>query len=190
VDRRFGCEAVFGGESVIVPDSLVGQDYVRRTLELAETTPDGVFVEVGVYKGGMAYHLAKLARSRNVALHLFDTFTGIPIADPDDNHRVGDFGDTSAEQVRALIPDAVFHVGVFPGTMPIQFQPVAFVHCDCDQYESVRSVIQVFWPIMVPGGVMVFDDMDTRGGRKAIKEAFEGRGLAELHGRTYVRKPL
>jgi O-methyltransferase len=170
-----------------IPGSAMGHHSVEHTLRLAETAPAGCFVEVGVWRGGAAYHFAKMARERGEQIHLFDTFTGIPHELPDDSNRVGDFSDTSAEAVRALIPDAVMHVGVFPDTMPKDMPPIAFIHCDCDQYNSVRAVIEHLWPLVVPGGIMVMDDMDTSGGRRAIRETFAA-DLQFAEDRYFVRK--
>ena len=169
------------------PDSVMGPSNVEHTLYLARQAPTGVFVEVGVYQGGAAYHFAKIARERGVQLHLFDTFTGIPHAMPDDSNGVGDFNDTSAEAVQSLIPDAILHVGVFPHTMPDNMPPIAFLHCDCDQYVSVRAVLDHLWPLVMPDGIVVFDDMDTVGGRRAIGEMF-GDSLKNYNGRNYVVK--
>jgi len=143
-------------------------------LETLAREPSGQapIVEVGVYKGGSAWYLANAARARGCALHLFDTFTGIPFQDPEDENYIGKFGDTSQQAVAALIPDALFHVGLFPQTMPADLTSVSFVHCDCDQYRSVKAVIEVFWPLLTPGGIMAFDDIYTTGGKRAILEVF------------------
>lgn len=169
------------------PESLIDEGSLGRTAELARRAPLGCFVEVGVYKGGSAWFLAEVARERGNALHLFDTFTGIPFEGPNDGNRAGEFADTSADAVRAAIPDAVVHVGIFPATLPADLHGVAFVHCDCDQFDSVRSVIDELWPRMVPGGIMVFDDVNTRGGQAAINATFPER--QEHAGRHYVVKP-
>lgn len=169
------------------PDSLIGENRAAMLAELAASTPPGHFVEVGVYKGGSAWWLARVARERGCELHLFDTFTGIPFHDPDDSNGTGDFADTSVDAVKAAIPDASFHIGIFPDTLPDDLRNVAFIHCDCDQYRSVKSVIERMWPLVVPGGVMAFDDVDTNGGKRAISEAFEGE-LTLSHGWFCVRK--
>lgn len=140
--------------------SLIAPATVRQMCELASTTPPGAFVEVGVYQGGSAVQLADVAIRQNRALHLFDTFCGIPFAEDGDSHSIGDFADTSAAQVQTLIPSAILHVGAFPQTMPAQFGPVAFLHIDADQYRSYVDAIKLFTPLMVPGGVMWFDDYD------------------------------
>jgi O-methyltransferase len=149
-------------------------------------------VEVGVYRGGTAWHLAKVAREKGVPLHLFDTFTGIPEQGPEDHqHRVGDFSTTSYEMVKKAIPDAIFHVGFFPNTMPQDgtIKEVGFVHVDCDQYASVIACIEVFWPRLMKDGIMVFDDYDcTSGCRKAVDEWTEGRVHLSEYGKAYVIK--
>jgi O-methyltransferase len=170
------------------PRSAMGQDTIADTVALAKTAPPGCFVEVGVYRGGMAWHLAAVARERRVRLHLFDTFAGMPFADPEDCNGVGSFADTSIAEVGRAIPDAVFHVGIFPDTLPADLRDIAFVHCDCDQYRSVRAVIDHLWSRLVPGGLMVFDDWDTPGGKRAIQETFKDV-LSDAGNRRHVRKP-
>lgn len=170
------------------PRSVIDTGSLERMAELARRTPPkGCFCEVGVYQGGSAWYLAEVARERGVKLHLFDTFTGIPHETPGDSNRIGEFSDTNVADVRAAIPDAEFHVGVFPGTMPWFIGDVAFVHCDCDQYESVRAVIDTLWPKVMTGGMIVFDDENTTGGKRAITETFGGR-LHNHGGRHYVVK--
>lgn len=154
---------------------MVGEDAQIGLIQAALQSPrTGCIVEVGVYKGGTAWHLAKVARARGVKLYLYDTFTGIPVSDPamGDSHRVGDFGDTSFEVVRAAIPDAVICKGTFPGTL-VPMGPISFVHCDCDQYQSVKDTIRTLVPLMLDGGIIVFDDYGClQGAIRAIEEHY------------------
>jgi O-methyltransferase len=171
------------------PPSLLGQTNIERICAKARSAPLGAICEVGVYQGGSAYYLAEVARERGVELHLFDTFSGMPFADTIDSHKVGDFADTAEEAVRKAIPDAVMHVGTFPETFDaMRIGPVSFVHVDCDQYRSVRDTILAFMPVLVPGGVMVFDDWDLAGARQAIEELIPD-GLTIGDGRPYYTKP-
>ena len=125
----------------------------------AARTPPGCFVEFGVYKGGSAWHLARVAREQGRKLYLFDTFKGMPFQDDGDRISAGAFAETSADEVRALIPDAILCVGVFPATMPADMPLIAFAHIDCDQQRSVRDAWHRFSPLMVKGGTMIFDDV-------------------------------
>ena len=174
------------------PGSLINIGQIEDLCDLAAGTPPGCFVEVGVYKGGSAYFLMAVAVQQGRKLHLYDTFAGMPFADPeiDKEHNIGDFADTSVEEVRAAVPDAIYHVGVFPDTFsPIG--PIAFVHVDCDQYQSVYDCIDVLWRDMVPGAIMVFDDYEhTSGARKAIDDALLPSELQTMPGgQKWVRKP-
>lgn len=153
--------------------SLVPHDAIGSLVALAESAPPGCLVEVGVYRGGTAWHLARIAREQGRALHLFDTFEGIPERHPefDVEHKVGDFADASLDEVRTAVPDAVFHVGTFPDTMPGDLPPIAFVHVDCDQYGCCVEVIRRMLPLLVDDGIMLFDDYGkTSGVTKAVDE--------------------
>lgn len=172
------------------PASEVG-DEVREWLEkLASTAPSGgCFVEVGVYKGGTAWHLAKVARQQSRQLYLYDTFEGIPFRNEEkgDAHKVGDFRETSLEQVQAAIPDAICVKGVFPASI-VEMPPVAFAHVDCDQYQSVKDCIaELFFQRMMPGGIMVFDDYKClAGATRAVEEAFGDLGSAAPRTKIFV----
>ena len=156
--------------------SLIGPETIAQMCAQAGATPAGVFVEFGVYKGGSARALADVAEAQGRALHLFDTFSGMPVSGPGDSHKVGDFGDTDEAAVRALIPSAVFHVGIFPATFPPDMPGIAFAHIDADQYQCYLDAIDLFGPRMVPGGLMWFDDCDSLpSADKAVTERFGDR---------------
>ncbi|MEO7981557.1 MAG: TylF/MycF/NovP-related O-methyltransferase [Sporichthyaceae bacterium] len=143
---------------------------------------DGDVAEVGVYRGGTALLIAR-AVERGTRVHLFDTFTGMPDADVTrDMHRAGDFADTSLEAVRSLFadnPDVVLHPGFFPDTAaPEGDRKFRLVHVDVDIHRSVLDCCEFFYPRLVPGGVLVFDDYgwtSTVGARDAVDDFFSGR---------------
>lgn len=159
------------------PHSEVGID-IREWLEdMAFNAPPGHIIEVGVYKGGTAWHLARAARARGSRLFLCDTFTGIPYQDEaaGDTHRVGDFSNTSLGEVRQAIPDAHYIVGTFPESAGTELDGVeiAFAHLDCDQYQSIKDAVKFLGPKMVQGGIMVFDDYGClMGANNAVHELF------------------
>lgn len=171
------------------PVTLLGEASYETLKVLARQSPQGgAFAEVGVYRGGAAWGLAEIARERQVSLHLYDTFTGIPYASPEqgDSHRPGDFSDTSLEEVRRAIPDAYYHVGIFPDTL-YPMGPVAFVHCDCDQYAAVRAVCEVMHPLMMAGGIIVFDDYGSLAGATRAVEEFYRITEVTPQGKAVVR---
>lgn len=150
--------------------SLLNDTTLAVLCGIAAACPPGAFVEFGVYQGGAAEKLAEVARAQKRALYLYDTFAGMPFKGDDDYHPVGDFADTSAEAVKRLIPDAIVVAGVFPASL-VKMPPIAFVHVDADQYQSVKDATRVFPPLMVKGGVMVFDDYKCLdGATRAVEE--------------------
>jgi O-methyltransferase len=158
---------------------------------MAQLMPPGDFIEVGVYRGGSAWYLAEVARKQERCLYLCDTFCGIPYRSPEhgDAHKVGDFGDTSLVQVMECIPDAEYIVGVFPESAGSRLKGTrfAFAHIDADQYRSVSDAIETLVPLMVPGGIMIFDDYHfLAGAKKAVDEHFNG-SLRKNAIRPYVK---
>lgn len=143
---------------------------------------EGDFAECGTYTGGTAYLLASILKKTitNKQLHLFDTFQGMPdIAIPErDSHSPGDFGDTSLEYVQTRLQEFPF-VKLHPGVIPDTFQEIkdidsfAFVHIDVDIYPTALECCKWFWPRLVKGGIMIFDDYGFWSYRSAIKAAVD-----------------
>jgi O-methyltransferase len=137
--------------------------FVLYKLAQQAAAVDGDVAEIGVYKGGTAYLLANRLRDGTKRLHLFDTFAGMPSTDPQkDIHNEGDFDDTSLASVKdfmAGFDNVDFFPGLFPETaLPVTDLRFALVHVDVDIYRSVIDCCEFFYPRMVGGGVLVFDD--------------------------------
>ncbi len=171
-------------------ESLLGEELVESMGHLARTAPSGCFVEVGVYKGGSAQKLYEIAQEQGREIYLFDTFTGIPIKSGIDHHKIGDFADVDLDLIRKELPLARIYIGIFPHTIPGDIlKSIAFVHVDCDQYESVRSCIMYLYPRMVTGGIMLFDDYDSLdGAKKAVTDYFKDNEIFTNNGKAYVLK--
>jgi predicted O-methyltransferase YrrM len=148
------------GPSSIIPAHKL--DRLRRLADEACGSP-GDLAELGVYLGGSAWELARIARRHDRVVHLFDTFDGMPPPGPHDWVKRGDFR-ACLEEVQNLLDElpAVFHVGVFPA-VDLPPGPFCFVHLDCDLYQSYRDGLSYFWPRMVPGAILVMDDFDLPG---------------------------
>jgi O-methyltransferase len=173
-----------------VINSLVGKGAREEMVRLAWDTPEGCFVELGVYQGGSAYPLYLVAEEQGRKLFLYDTFTGIPYKSSVDSHEIGDFRDTSAESVSRMMPKATVVQGIFPFSV-VKMPPIAFCHIDADQYDSIRMAIWIFGPRMVKGGIMWFDDVGCLdGANKAYNEWVKEENIAPYKaesGKFYVR---
>jgi O-methyltransferase len=136
--------------------------------------------------------LYELALRQGRELHLFDTFTGTPFfTEGLDKHKIdAEFADEDApKRIRRVMPMAHLYVGIYPDTHPIGLQNLAFIHCDCDQYLSYRAVIDELWPLVVRGGIMLFDDYPyLNGAKKAVEESFAKNMLQKAGERFYVIK--
>ncbi len=165
------------GRRVVCPESV---GTIRELALKVQDTP-GAAAELGVYRGGTARVIARCHPNRRV--FLFDTFEGVPerITESLDGHNVGDFGDTSPEQVKGFLancPNAVIYPGLFPDTVDeiVEAARFAFVHLDCDLYTSILDGISFFYPRLEVGGVILFDDYEWQpcaGVTKALHESFD-----------------
>lgn len=162
------------------PYSLLGADRLFMLFQWARYSRmlPGDAAQVGVYRGGSAKLISRALLGSNKHLYLFDTFEGMPEVDASiDLHKKNDFSDTSLEGVQKLFPkDALvsLHKGVFPGTTgPIEDKQFSFVYIDTDIYTSTRDSLAFFYPRLVPGACMAFDDYQgkhTPGVKKALDE--------------------
>lgn len=144
----------------------------------------GDVAEVGVYRGGTGRLLAETFASTGKAVHLFDTFCGMPPTDPerDPYYRQGAFGSTSLEAVAAYLQDCAavrLYRGIFPQTAgPIAQHAFCLVHVDVDIYSSVIDCCRFFYPRLSQGGMIIFDDYGDAtcpGARQAVDEFFAGK---------------
>lgn len=166
--------------------SLIGEDMLGVMAELASFTPEGCFAEVGVYQGGSAKVLYKIAESQGRELFLYDTFSGMPFKGEHDTHDIGLFADCSVEAIQSAMPNAIVSQGIFPESV-LPMRRVAFVHADADQYQSTIDIGKVFSPLMVKGGMILFDDYRcVPSCIKAVDEFFPQRAVLP-DGRALVR---
>jgi hypothetical protein len=167
----------------------------------------GSLVEAGCALGGSLVIIA--AYSSGKQIDVYDTFEMIPPPTKDDPAEVhqrysvikqgeskGIGGDIYygyrkdllgfvKKQVSEFIgPEALdnitFHKGLLQDNMSLS-GPIAFAHIDVDWYESVKCATERLWPILEPGGMLVFDDYNDWGGcKKAVDEYFKGASNCEF----------
>lgn len=152
----------------------------------------GDIADVGAYKGGCSYVLRHLAPEKH--LHLFDTWTGNPFDDPLCHHKKGEWAVHMLTCKKFVGNGALtfYHEGVFPGSTcrdcinwEVEPEPdlkkelvdrqFCFVYVDPDTYQTVQSAIEFFWPRLVRGGKLMFDDYGWEpcaGVKKAVDASF------------------
>lgn len=167
----------------------VNDSYMLYQFALQTSSLPGDVAEVGVYKGGTAKLLAKAVEAAGKDVHLFDTFSGMPPTDSArDLHRQGDFGDVTYEEVQEYLsdcPHAHLYQGIFPDTAaPVEGKSFCLVHVDVDIYTSVLASCQFFYPRLVSGGVIVFDDygrLSCPGAKAAVDEFFADKAERPIY---------
>jgi O-methyltransferase len=181
---------------VVLPHTLAGPQRVQNLYRLAKRVEKegvpGDIVECGVYNGGTAAVLARVATHSNLGrtIWLFDSFQGMPETtevDGDDARRYVGEVRGSADQVRDLLHRAGADLarvriveGLFQETFPtVQIPKIALLNIDADWYESVKLCLEMFYDCVAPKGFVCLDDYGHWPGcRRAVDEFFEKRGLS------------
>lgn len=150
----------------------------------------GEVADLGAMRGGCSLILRQVAPEKE--LHIFDTWEGTPYDDPLCHHKKGEWA-TSLEECRKLVGTnerTYYHPGIFPVDSPdyIKENKYCFVYVDMDTEQATRDAIEFFWPRMVPGGLMVFDDygwIPCAGVKVAVDDKF-GEARCKVIGYTCI----
>ena len=175
---------------------------------------EGSIVECGVWRGGSMMAAARTllaAGDTGRQLFLYDTFAGMSeptAADVDARgrhasrwmRRYGRTGQGESRWCNASVDDVrrnLASVGypmerctlvpgrvedTIPATIP---ERIAVLRLDTDWYESTAHELEHLFPLVAPGGVVIFDDYGHwQGARAAIDEYIAGHDLALLLGRV------
>src|SRR5258708_5269622 len=131
----------------------------------------GDMAEVGVFRGTTAAVI--LAASSGKRLHLFDTFQGLPYGEGPVQQ--GEYSASLADVRNGLkehLSRVEFHPGLFPHetAASVAANRFSFVNLDVDLHDVTLSALQVFWPRLSPGAVILSHDYPRLEG---VVRAFE-----------------
>lgn len=117
--------------------------------------------EVGKTQGGYQGDVHSEAMLRD-AIHIFDADRFIPYK-PRVQLVKGDICETVPQWVKDN-----------PGVR------ISLLHFDCDLYRPTKVALEALWPLVVPGGVVAFDEYGIapwEGETRAVEEFFEQRAI-------------
>jgi Macrocin-O-methyltransferase (TylF) len=147
----------------------------------------GDMVELGVYKGNSAKLLVTLAKRWGRDVFLFDTFESFDPRDfqSQDIDKIGviqRFSDTSFESVREFVGCENVHFvrGYFPDSAVDMQLPrrISVAHIDCDLHDPIKAGLELFYPRVSTGGILVLHDYSSghwQGAKRAIDNFFSDK---------------
>jgi hypothetical protein len=135
--------------------------YTKReflSLALDRVSVDGHYAEFGVHTGESLRFIASRVGGKTV--FGFDSFEGLPEDWPEAGRPKGSF---SLGGKLARVPSNVeLRPGWFDASLPLWLEahpgPMAFIHIDCDLYDSTKTIFDLLAPRIVPGTVIAFDE--------------------------------
>lgn len=162
----------------------------------------GAIVEAGTWLGGSSMAAARTLVECGVTdreFYLYDTFEGLPAPGKEDamiggshdfvaswwekENRKADAApwlDAPVETVRENMAKTGYPLdrinmvkGMVEDTMPVTApEQIAFLRLDTDWYASTKVEMELLFPRLAPGGVLIVDDYGfTEGARRAVDEA-------------------
>ena len=164
----------------------LGQHALPWVLRQQDLVSDaGLWLEFGVAKGTSLCTIAAESRRRGRVAPVFgfDSFKGLPT-----QWRVGfDAGKFTQNGMPPSLPDGndnvTFVVGLFADSLPVFLEsipspdllPVSFLHIDCDLYSGASVVLELLSDRIIPGTVIVFDELLNYNGyeRHEMRALFE-----------------
>lgn len=170
--------------------------------ELCLKAVPGAFVECGVWKGGAAAVMARVAGDGRKTW-LFDSFEGLPEPSAEDGDEARSYAEgraggrldplgrcvASFEEVERWFFDTLkfsrssvmLRKGWFQETLPrarAEIGPIAVLRLDGDWYESTRVCMEALYDNVAPGGVVIVDDYYFwKGCGRAVDDFLARRGL-------------
>jgi hypothetical protein len=194
--------ALIASHTPVVPIERVIRHAALLERFRATANLDGAVAECGVAKGlsflHLCYEQAEIdPQWRGQGFTVIDSFEGLSEPGPEDRD-FGSMGEAERQRVLSMTQAGKFAFAYdvvstrvwreFPGVeirkgwIPQVFDGMTerryrFVHVDVDLYAPTRAAFEYFGPRLVAGGVIVTDDYNWPGGRKAVDEACSQLGF-------------
>ena len=173
------------------PKPLRRRDRFRRLLqEFERALPlEGLVAECGCASGLSSFLLCSRLKQHDRTFdgggyEIYDSFQGLSEPQAQDALEPGAdelvaqtlvagrfaFSVERVQQTLAAFPKVTYGPGWIPQAFPKDDRRYRFAHVDVDLYQPTLASFGYFWPRLVPGGVMVCDDYNWGGAKRAVEE--------------------
>ncbi|AGB02447.1 TylF/MycF/NovP-related O-methyltransferase [Methanoregula formicica] len=185
---------------------------IQSVKYIIENEIEGDIVECGVWKGGSMMTVALTLNNLNQFsrnLYLYDTFEGMPKPTESDVDYIGepaietfqkvkksdtasDWVNCSLEEVKKNLEltgypkEKIFYIkGLVEDTIPkVISDKIAILRLDTDFYSSTKHELNMLYPKLSKGGILIIDDYGYwAGSRKAVDEYFKENSI-----KTYLQR--
>lgn len=145
---------------------------------------EGDIVELGCHAGTTSLFLQRAVLGKNKTLHVYDSFEGLPPKGAADESPLGQqykAGELSVGKTvlinnfkHAGLSLPIIHKAWFDALSPKDLpDKVCFAYLDGDFYNSIRTSLELVWPKLTPGAVVIVDDYQHQGlpgAKRAVDE--------------------
>jgi hypothetical protein len=148
------------------------------------------FVECGVANGVTAYYALKEISNKieksKFKMHLYDSWDAMrenELLETEINH-VGNYSkldiDIAKNNLKEFDGNLIYHVGYMPKSLVDEKSPktIVYMHIDLNSAKPTLSALEFFFPKLVKGGIILFDDYgqeEYRDTKKTIDEFFSNK---------------
>ncbi|MEJ7645112.1 MAG: TylF/MycF/NovP-related O-methyltransferase [Chryseolinea sp.] len=128
---------------------------------------DGVYVEIGVYRGDSAHAALMYMKEAGITrksyfFDLFEGFTNPSSALSTDAAWLESHQETSLNLVQELLADfphaTVTKLDIIAEELPDEIIKIALCNIDVDIYEAVKAALEKVAPLMTTGGIIILED--------------------------------
>jgi len=143
---------------------------VRHAIEFAKTDEHN-FVDCGVSAGLSAFFaLREIQRYKDIkkfSMHLYDSWSSMKKEHllESESLSVGNYGllslETTKNNLSAFNEFLVYHPGYIPESLSMSLQSpdsIVYLHVDLNSAKPTENTLEFFYPRLISGGVILFDD--------------------------------
>jgi hypothetical protein len=176
---------------------------IRYRLFESTLSVPGDVVECGVYKGTGLIFWAKLldmfapsSRKKVIGFDIFAPFSDVELL-PEEQAIARAHDDIEGERTRAHIEELIFAAGLMKRVELVEGDVtltaaryaasrfgsrISLLHLDLDTYAGTTAALESLWPLVSPGGILIFDEygLPGMGESDAADEFFRNFSLRPL----------